>query len=629
MLVLKVMPSRESIRPIELFVQFATFAAILLSTLFWLPGTAFATPSLNLSPLGGASGTGITVTGSGFVAGQAGSVWFDANGDGIKDPAESQSSVTTDGFGNFSTALTVPGVAPGYYPIRVDIPGGGIIEGEALFIVRNPSLTLGTTSGPPGRAVIVTGRYFAPGRAGWVWFDTNNNYIKDPGEPAMQVTSNSYGGFYASITVPNVAAGAYPVRADLPEGAYVEGEAIFTAIPSINLNPTSGSPGTFITVTGSGFEANKPGWVWFDANKNGVRDTGEPTAAVTSDAFGRIIVALPSPTGGLPPGSYPVRVDLPAGNAVTPTQNFMVKGSILALSARKGIPGGTINAVGSRFPSNTSGWVWFDANKNGVRDTDEFYKKVTTNAHGGFVTSLTIPKVAAGTYPVLADIPGGGFGAISASIVILAEPTLSLSVNSGAPGTILIVNGRDFKVWSSGRIWFDINGNGKKDANEPSRSVKTDSFGKFRATLTVPDRVRRGAYAVYADIPAWGRPEAVADFFVTTNRPSDDLTGDNPDVSMATPPDGAVNVHRYPSIRVTFDTRIIKGPDFSSITLSDEDGNVVRAGVRLWGKMLRIRPTGILKRETTYVLTIPAEAVSDTKGKGLDEDFILTFTTKR
>ncbi|HBQ28748.1 MAG TPA: hypothetical protein DD719_04995 [Desulfotomaculum sp.] len=326
----------------------------LLLVLFFLPGLALAAPVLSLSPLGGPAGTELAVSGSGFGINSSGYVWFDVNGNGIKEENEPKVDVNTNGSGGFSATLTVPSVAPGYYIIRVDLPSDEPIEieAEAFFKLTAPVLTLGITSGPPGMAVIVTGHYFAPGKSGWVWFDTNNDYTKDEGEPAMRVTANSVGGLRASLFVPTVTSGAYPIRADLPEDGYVEAWTTFTAVPVINLAPSSGLPGTLITVTGSGFMPESGILVWFDANRNGTKDSGEPSTTVLSGSYGKIIASLTVPAAGLSPGAYPVRAGLSANEALAKA-NFTVKGPALSPSPNKGIPGTTVTVTGSRFPANT------------------------------------------------------------------------------------------------------------------------------------------------------------------------------------------------------------------------------------------------------------------------------------
>ncbi|HAG09358.1 MAG TPA: hypothetical protein DCK87_07365, partial [Desulfotomaculum sp.] len=328
---------------------------------------------------------------------------------------------------------------------------------------------------------------------------------------------------------------------------------------------------------------------------------------------------------GLSPGAYPVQAGLSA-NETLAKANFTVKGATLSLSPNKGIPGTTVTVTGHRFPANTPGWVWFDTNGNYERDSGEFYKKVTANGYGKFIVSLTIPSVAAGVYYIRAELSSV---MASGSINILPAPSLSLNLTTGPPGTIITVNGKNFKPWTTGKIWFDTNGNEKKDAKDPAKSLKTDGFGKFRAALAVPKGISPGAYAIYADIPAWGVPEAWTDFFVTRGDAGNGLSAGNLQVVSVIPPDGAEKVQRYPTLKVVFASRLVKGPEFGNIVLSDEDGNPVIIKASLSGKTLKVRPGGILKGEKTYVLLIPTEAVLSQTNNGLEEEFILTFTTKK
>lgn len=603
----------------------------LLLVLFFLPGLALAAPVLSLSTLGGPAGTELKVSGSGFASGASGRVWFDTNGDGDCDTNEPEVYVNnTNGSGGFNdVTLTAPSVAPGFYLIRADIPSDEPVEAEAFFKLTAPVLTLGLTSGPPGMAIIVTGHYFAPGKSGWVWFDINKDKVKNSNEPAMKVTTDSTGRLRASLIIPSVPPGVYPIRADLPEDGYVEAWTTFTAGPVINLKPSSGLPGTLITVTGSGFTPPGNVLVWFDTDRDGINDSGEPSTWVTSGDDGKIIAALSVPVS-LSSRAYPVRAGLSANKALAQA-NFTVKGPTLSLSPNKGIPGTTVTVTGQRFPANTPGWVWFDADGNYERNNGEFSKRVTANGYGKFTVSLTIPTVPAAVYHIRADLPlpeGGSIGA-SGSIIILPAPSLSLSLTTGPPGTFVVVNGKNFNPWTTGKIWFDINGNGKKDTNEPAKSFKTDGFGKFRATLTVPERIPRGAYAIYADAPAWGVPEAYIDFFVTTGTSGNGLNGGTLQIVSVIPPDGAEMVQRYPTLKVVFASRLVKGPEFGNIVLSDEDGNSVITKATLSNKTLKVRPAGILKGEKTYVLLIPTEAVLSQTNNGLEEEFILTFTTKK
>ena len=269
-------------------------------------------PSVTLSPAAGVPGTVIIITGSGFAINTAGVVWFDTNRDSVINPGEPQVSVTTTAAGAIPAGiiLTVPAVAANTYPVQADIPSGVPVEASATFTVPSTSIALSPASGVPGTVITITGSGFALNTAGVVWFDSNGDGVKDPGEPQVSVTTTAAGAIPAGIilTVPAVAPGTYPVQADIPSGGPVEASASFTVpSPSITLSPASGVPGTVITITGSGFAINTAGVVWFDSNGNSVIDPGEPQVSVTTTAAGAIpagiILTVPAVAAGYLPGT--------------------------------------------------------------------------------------------------------------------------------------------------------------------------------------------------------------------------------------------------------------------------------------------------------------------------------------
>ena len=222
-------------------------------------------------------------------------------------------------------------------------------------------------------------------------------------------------------------------------------------------------------------------------------------------------------------------------------------------------------------------------------------------------------------------------------LIILLSPatafasafTLNLNPNHGPQGTVIYLNGYGFAPEKKGQVWFDTDGNGKKSAKEPAKKITANYLGNFSAFLTLPEQIRPGWYAIYADVPAGGQVEAWEVFYVTTGLPSEGLPSGNLEVANTTPPDGAVNVQRMPGLKLVFDNNIIKGPDYKAITLADEDGNEVKSRIEIKGKTIRVYPTGMLKPEKTYLLFIPAEAILDLKRTSLAENLTLTFTTKK
>ena len=293
---------------------------------------------------------------------------------------------------------------------------------------------------------------------------------------------------------------------------------------TLTLNPVSGVPGAAITITGSGYAISTAGRVWFDTNRDGVMDPGEPQVAVTTTAAGAIPAGITLTVPVVTPGIYSVRADIPLGGSVEASANFTVSTPSLSLSPITGVAGTVISVTGSNFALNTAGVVGFDSNGNGAIDLGEPQAAVTTTAAGAIPGGifLTVPAVAPGAYQVLADIPLGLPVEAVASFTI-PSPSVVLTPNSGVPGRVITITGSGFAPNTTGAVAFDSNGDGVINPGEPQVSVTTTAAGAIPGGifLTVP-AVAPGAFQVLADIPLGVPVEAVASFTIPS--PSVTLT---------------------------------------------------------------------------------------------------------
>ena len=168
----------------------------------------------------------------------------------------------------------------------------------------------------------------------WEW-DFDNNGTVDSYDRNPVHTYYVAGTYTVKLTASNTGGSDDEVKAN-----YVN------VLANAALDPPNGfmNTATSITVTGNGFALNTPGYVWFDTDKDSVMDAGEPQVAVTSTALG----SLPSGTtlvspGDLPPvGSYPIRVDIPAGSPVEAYALFVVKSATSELTVTKYDPYGAV-----------------------------------------------------------------------------------------------------------------------------------------------------------------------------------------------------------------------------------------------------------------------------------------------
>ncbi|MGD0353362.1 MAG: hypothetical protein ABSB38_07695, partial [Dehalococcoidia bacterium] len=467
-------------RKIRRFFQALVVVMLMMSLVLVTPSVVQA-QTLSLSPTFGAPGTGITITGSAFTPSTAGWVWFDSDGDSVRDATEPQVPVTTTAAGAIppGTTLAIPTVTPGIYQVRADIPVGVPIEAATGFTVLPiPSITLSPITGAPGTGITITGSAFTPSTAGWIWFDSNGDSVKDPTEPQISVTTTAAGAIPSGTTlaIPTVNPGIYQVRADIPSGGSVEATAIFTVppIPSITLSPITGASSTVVTITGSGFVPNTAGWVWFDSDGDSVIDVTEPQASVITTGAGAIPGGIILTVPAVVPGTYGVRADIPVGVPVETAASFTVPSPSITLSPASGVPGTVITLTGSGFAINTAGVVWFDSDGSGALDPGEPWVAATTTAAGAIPAGiiLSMPAVVPGTYLVRADIPVGVPIEAAASFTV-PSPSITLTPASGIPGTVITITGSSFAINTAGVVGFDSNGNGAIDPGEPQVAVTT------------------------------------------------------------------------------------------------------------------------------------------------------------
>lgn len=308
-----------------------------------------AAASPTLEPSSGYIGTVITVKCTGLAKNVAGWVWFDSDKDGVKDTGEPQVSATTTVLGTLpaGTTLTAPAMPAGVYPVRIDVPSGTPIEASADFTLYPPSISLNPTSGTPGTEITIEGGGFATSTAGWVWFDTNGDSIKDGTEPQALFTTTAGGAIPSGLklTVPAVPAGSFFVRADIPEGSPIEASEPFTVNPGITLSPAYGVMNTVptITVTGGGFATSTVGYIWFDTDGDSFMDATEPQTSVTTTTGGALPSGTTLSTPLLPPNSTcQVRADIPSGGSIEASATYTVVKVTTALIVTKYDPYGTV-----------------------------------------------------------------------------------------------------------------------------------------------------------------------------------------------------------------------------------------------------------------------------------------------
>jgi len=155
---------------------------------------------------------------------------------------------------DFAVDVIVPSSPVGFHVIAVGcatVVGHELQERVSVQVVASaPALTSSPPSVQPGGTVTITGSGFlaCTDPAGTTTVELSAN------ETSLAMVSGSNGAFQQAITVPSgTAAGPYPVTAQCPAQPGSDLTSTSVAVVTLALSPSSGVPGTTISVTGAGY----------------------------------------------------------------------------------------------------------------------------------------------------------------------------------------------------------------------------------------------------------------------------------------------------------------------------------------------------------------------------------------
>jgi hypothetical protein len=363
-------------------------------------------PSItSLNPTSGTVGTSVTITGTNFGASQ-GSSTVTFNG----------TAATPTGWSATSIVVPVPSAATtGNVVVTV---GGVASNGVAFTLASGPSITsLNPTSGAVGSSLTIAGTNFGASQG-----SSTVTFNGTAGTPT------SWSATSIAIVVPS---GATTGNVVVTVGGVASNGVNFSVTPHIaSLNPTSGSVGTSVTITGTGFGTSQGSST---VSFNGT--TGGPTSwSATS-------IVVPAP-GGATTGNVVVTVGGVASNGVTFTVGTP---TITTLSPTSGPVGTSVTISGANFGSSQgSSTVTF----NGT--------SATPTSWGA--TSIVVPVPSGATSGnVVVTVNGVASNGVTFTVTS-AGPTISgLSQNSGAVGTSITITGTNFGA-SQGTSTVTFNG---------------------------------------------------------------------------------------------------------------------------------------------------------------------------
>jgi uncharacterized repeat protein (TIGR01451 family) len=397
----------------------------------------------------------------------------------------------------------------------------------------------------------------------YVWVDTNRNGIQNSGEPGIQgvtvtiertdgatvknvagatvtsTTTDSFGAYLFANLEPLAAGTHYVTKVSNGQAALSAYVPTITGAGTTSTDSSNGSAESGnLTTDGASdltldFGFVRPAvsvgdFVWFDANGNGVQDSGEagiqgvvvtitkgdgtavtdvngaPVSSTTTGANGQY-------TFGLLPAGVAYKVSVDGAQAVlfpyaptvtgagTPATDSSTGSATSAVLAANGASDTSLDFGFVKKKASVGDYVWLDTNRDGVQQSGEpgingvtvtierTDSQPVKNVSGATVTSTTtnasglylfanLEPLAAGTHYVTKV--SNGQAALSAYVPTItgAGTTSTDSSNGSAESGNLTTDGAsdltlDFgfvkpAVTVGDFVWFDANGNGIQDAGE-------------------------------------------------------------------------------------------------------------------------------------------------------------------
>jgi hypothetical protein len=336
----------------------------------------------SFSPSGGNIGSTVVVTGANFTG--ANSVQFNGR----------EATFTVDAKIQI-TAVVPSGATNG--PIRVSTPAG-IAVSQNSFAVTSPTVTsFNPTSGPVGTSVVITGTNL-----------TGATVVQFHGTSATTYTVNSETQITA--TVPSGATSG-KITVTTPGGTANSASnfTVTVAAPTItSFSPTSGPPGTSVTITGTNLTGT-----------TSVKFNGANATTFTVDSATQITATVPNnATTGT------IKVTTPGGTA-TSASSFTVAPTITNFNPASGPVGTSVVINGANLGGATS--VKFNGT-SATTFTVNSTTRITATVPGGATT---------GTIAV--TTPGGT--ATSANSFTVTPAITSFSPTSGPVGTSVVITG--------------------------------------------------------------------------------------------------------------------------------------------------------------------------------------------
>ncbi len=421
--------------------------------------------------------------------------------------------------------LTQPTQPAGYFD-GLENRGGTVVPGSKA----TDSITAIAVGGNSTLSGYLFGELSGTSISGFVWHDANNDGVRDAGEtggvPGVVITLTGTDDLGAPVNtaVTTAADGAYaftglrPGTYSLSEGnvaGYLPGLAQVgtgaNGVGAADNLPSSSTYGNLVSgimlqsgdsATGYNFgeliAATLMGTVFNDNNVNGSQELNEPGVAgvtVTLSGIDDLGQVVNQPVVSAADGSYSftgLRPSDGSGYTITETQPAGYVDSVDTVGSLGGVLANDVisaipvvsndNGSGYNFAelsSGVAGFVYVDANNNGVFDSGEAPVSGVTLNLSGEGQNRTATTDATGYY-IITGLPVGSYSVTQIQPAAWADGSTTVGSAGGVAGTNLISGitlgtttiGTNYNFAEqggslSGFVYNDLNANGTNDPIEP------------------------------------------------------------------------------------------------------------------------------------------------------------------
>jgi hypothetical protein len=412
-------------------------------------------PSVDVNPESASTGQTITVTGQGFTPNSI----ISTLGISIGGKIGNASSIPIDANGNFSYSFILSAVPDGTYTVKVtDVVGR---SGSANLTVTTPNTTppptisLNPTSGSPGSTFTVNGYNFTPYgtiNPTNILFNsvpsTGNTFnIDSTGDISFTLTlsANQSLGTYGIVVTDSSGKSAsanFTVLTQIATTTLITTTQSFSS-PNVILTPTSGSPGSVITINGYNFTPNgtvKSSDILFNNVPStgtifNIDSTGHVSCTLTLSAtqsLGTYSIVVTDSSGKSASANFTVLTQITTTTLMTTTPTQISSTPNIILTPNSGSQGSTFTINGYNFTPNgtvKSSDILF----NNVPSTGTIFN-IDSTGHVSCTLTLSATQ-SLGTYSIVVTDSSGR--SASANFTVLSQTTTTTIMTTTTTTSVL------------------------------------------------------------------------------------------------------------------------------------------------------------------------------------------------